>query len=205
MIFVTHIFSILLLAFGGQVTQTASTLSPVERLKAKIAVESLGTVDKSRLAGHYTNPPRDLVKRIGGVLSGDELYLFPDGTFIYCEWADIQPLTIYDKGRWTFTNGDVELKSDADVTWDPKADRTYVAVRRSHKKEILLVGLHRDLPYFEEQARDDPESMLLIVAKGRRTALTQVESARVKARPFKESWHPDDSNANPSGDKKPRR
>jgi hypothetical protein len=204
--FGTRLFFALLLVFGDKVTQTTSTLGPVDRLMAKVAVESLGTVDKSRLAGHYTNPPKDLVRRIGGVLSGDDLYLFPDGTFIYCEWADVQPLTIYDKGQWTFTNGAVELKSDPDVTWDPEADRTYIAVRRqSHKKEVLLIGLHSDLPHFEEQAADDPESMLLIVAKGRRTGLTRAQSTRVKARLLKESWHPDDSNAKPTDDKKPRR
>lgn len=204
--FGTQLFLGLLLLFGTQVTQTTSTLSPLERLKAKVAVESLGNVDKSRLAGHYTNPPEDLVRHMGGVLNGDDLYLFPDGTFIYCEWADIQPLTIYDKGRWTFTNGAVELKSDTDVTWDPKADRTYVAVRRrAHEKEVLLIGLHSDLPHFEQEARDDPESMLLIVSKGRRAALTQGEGRRVKARLLKESWHPEDSNAKPTDDKKPRR
>lgn len=206
MIFVAHLFSILLLAFGGQGTETTSTLSPIERLKAKVAVESLATVDRFRLAGHYTNPPKDLIRRIGGVLSGDDLYLFPDGTYIYYEWADIQPLTIYDKGQWTFTNGAVELKSDADVTWDPKVDRTHLAVRRqSHRNEILLVGLRCDLPYFEQEARDDPESMLLIVCKGRRGKLTRAASRRIKARLLRESWHPEDFKEKPTDHEKPRR
>jgi hypothetical protein len=204
--FGTQLFFALLLVFGDKVTQTTSTLGPVERLTAKVAVESLGTVDKSRIAGHYTNPPKALVRRIGGVLSGDDLYLFPDGTFIYCEWADIQPLTIYDKGKWTFTNGTVELKSDTDVTWDPQADRTYIAVhRRSQQKEILLVGLHSDLPRFEQEAGDDPELMLLIVSKGRRGNLTPADSKRVKARLLRESWHPQEFKTKPKDDKKPCR
>ena len=147
----------------------------------------------SSIAGQYANPPKDLVRRIGGVLSGDELYLFADGTFIYCEWADIHPLTIYDKGSWTFTNGAVELKSDSDVTWNPEADRTYIAVRRrSHEKEALLVGLRSDLPEFEQGAKDDPELMLLMVSKQRKTKLTQVEGNKVKARLLRESWHPEE-------------
>ena len=40
-----------------------------------------------RLAGKDSNPP----KEFHGGLSGDDLYLFPDGTYIYCEWADIEP------------------------------------------------------------------------------------------------------------------
>jgi hypothetical protein len=204
MIFATHFFCVLLLAFGAQDTAKASTLSSLERLAAKVSVESVAPADISRLAGHYANPPTDLVRRIGGVLSGDDLYLFADGTFIYCQWSDIQPLTIYDKGQWTFANGDVELKSDLDVTWNPEADRTYIAVRRrSHRKEILLVGLRSDLAHFEREVRDDPESMLLIVSKERKAALTLAEGKKIKARLLRESWHPDDYKTKPTGPDKP--
>ena len=205
MILATNFLTILLMVFGGQATEKTSTLTPLERLQAKVSVESLGPVDMSKIAGHYANPSKEFVRKIGGVLSGDDLYLFPDGTYIYCEWADVQPLTIYDKGQWTFTNGAVELKSDPDVTWDPKADRTYVAVRRrSHRKEILLVGLGSDLPYFEQEARDDPESMLLIVCKGRRGKLTPASSKRVKAQLLEQSWHPEDFKEMPTAPGKPR-
>jgi hypothetical protein len=204
--FGTQLFFVLLLVFSSQAKDEISTLNSIERIKAKVSVESLATADKPRLAGLYTNPPKDLVRRIGGVLSGDELYLFPDGTFIYCEWADVQPLTIYDKGQWTFTNRAIELKSDADVTWDPKVDRTYLAVRRqSHRNEILLVGVHTDLPYFEQEARDDPETMLLIVSKGRRSKLTPNASERIKEKLFRQSWRPDDFMAKPADHDEPRR
>ncbi len=176
MIFVTYLFSILLLVFGGQNADKTSTPSPLERLRAKVAVESLGVADTPRLAGHYTNPPKDLLRRIGGVLSGDDLYLFPDGTYIYCEWADIQPLTIYDKGRWIFANGAVELKSDPDVTWDPGADRT-----------------------------DNPELTLLYVAKGRDSTITRSKTAGVKARLLRESWRPEYFKTNPTDHHQPCR
>jgi hypothetical protein len=199
-----QLFFVLLLVFSGQAREGTPTLNPLERLQAKVSVGPLGTVDKSGLAGLYTNPPKDLVRRIGGVLSGDELYLFPDGTFIYCEWADIQPLTIYDKGQWTFTNGAVNLKSDADVAWDPKADRTYLAVRRqSHRSEILLVGVHTDLTHFEQEARDDPETMLLIVSKGTRSKLTPAGSKRIKKKLFQESWRPQAFKAKPADHTEP--
>jgi len=206
MIFVTYLFSILLLVFGGQNADKTSTPSPLERLRAKVAVESLGVAGTPRLAGHYTNPPKDLLRRIGGVLSGDDLYLFPDGTYIYCEWADIQPLTIYDKGRWIFANGAVELKSDPDVTWDPGADRTYVAVRRrSKKKEVLLLGVHSDLPRFEAESQDNPELTLLYVAKGRDSTITRSKTAGVKARLLRESWRPEYFKTNPTDHHQPCR
>ena len=206
MIFVTHLFFCLLLVFGGQDGPKASTLSPFERLQAKTSVESLASVDVSRITGHYANPPRELVTQLGGVLNGNELYLFPDGTYIYSEWADIQPLTIYDKGRWTFANGAVELKSDPEVTWNPEADRTYVAVRhRSKKKEVLLVGVHSDLARFEAENQNNPELTLLYLAKKQDRTITRSKTAAVKARLLRESWRPEYFETKPTDREKPRR
>jgi hypothetical protein len=205
MIYTRNLVSILLLALYSQGALKAPTSDALERLQTKISVGSFSSVDLSRIEGHYANPPRELARQLGGVLDGNDLYLFPDGTYIYCEWADIQPLTIYDKGRWTFTNGAVELKSDPDVTWAPGADRTYVAVRRSKKKEVLPVGVHSDLPRFEAESQDNPELTLLYVAKKRDSTISRSKTARVKARLLRESWHPEDFKAKPTDHEKPRR
>src|SRR5207245_283655 len=123
--------------------------------------------------------------------SGDDLYLFPDGTYIYCEWADIEPLTVRDKGAWKLADGLVVLTSDRDVTWDPDTEPKYVAVRRrSHYHEILLVGIGRDLSYFEENAKDDPETQLLVVAKERAKTFRPATAAKAKAELMKQSWRP---------------
>jgi hypothetical protein len=186
-----HVLFALFLVFADQDVTNISGPSPIERLQAKVSVESLDVADASRLAGHYSNPPKELVRLIGGVLGGNDLYLFPDGTYIYCEWADIQPLTIYDKGKWRFTNGVVELKSDPDVTWDPEADRTYVAVRRRSKtKEILLVGVHSDLPRLETETKNDQQTTLLYAVKKRDGTITRSKTAKVKARLLRECWRP---------------
>ena len=199
MIYIRNLVSILLLALHGQGALKAPTYDALERLQTKISVESFSSVDMSSIAGHYASPPRELAKQLGGFLDGNDLYLFPDGTYIYCEWADVQPLTIYDKGRWTFSSGAVELKSDPDVTWDPEADRTYVAVRRrSQKKEVLLVGVHSDLPRFEAESQDNPELTLLYVAKKRDSTITRSKTARLKARLLRESWHPEEFKAKPT-------
>jgi hypothetical protein len=206
MIYIPNLVSILLLALYSQGVLKAPASDALERLQVKVSVESLASVDVSGVAGHYANPPRELARQLGGFLSGDDLYLFPDGAYIYCEWADIQPLTIYDKGRWTFANGAVGLKSDPDVTWDPEADRTYVAVRRrSEKKEILLVGLHSDLLRFEVESQDNPELTLLYVAKKRDSTITRSKSARVKARLLRESWRPEYFKTKPTDDGKSHR
>jgi len=206
MIYIPNLVSIVLLALYSQGVLTATTSDALERLQAKVSVESLASIDMSGIAGHYANPPKELAKQLGGFLDGNDLYLFPDGTYVYCEWADIQPLTVYDKGRWTFADGAVELKSDPDVTWNPEADRTYVAVRRrSKKKEVLLVGVHSDLARFEAESQDNPELTLLYVAKKRDSTITRSKSARVKARLLRESWRPEDFKTKPTDDGKSHR
>jgi hypothetical protein len=206
MIYLWNLASILFLALYGQGAVKAPTSDALERLQAKVPVESLASVDVSAIAGHYANPPRELARQLGGVLDGNDLYLFPDGTYIYCEWADIQPLTIYDKGQWGFANGAVELKSDPDVTWDPEADRAYVAIRRrSTTKEVLLVGVHSDLQRFGAESQDNPELTLLYLAKKRDSTITRLKTARVKARLLRESWRPEYFKTKPTDDGKSHR
>src|SRR5437016_13000138 len=106
-----------------------------------------------RLAGKDSNPP----KEFHGGLSGDDLYLFPDGTYIYGEWADIEPLTLRDKGAWKLADGLVVLTSVRDVTWGPAPEPKDVAVRRRPPfLEILLIGFGSERIHFEQNAKDRP-------------------------------------------------
>jgi hypothetical protein len=172
---------------GGQ-----SAPSPLERLRAKIAVNPVAELTPVQFAGQYSNPSKEVIRRIGGALSGDNLHIFPDKTYIYCEWADIIPNTVYDKGTWSLTGAVLELKSDPQITWDPELERKFLAVRRpSHNVEILLVGTDRDIKYFEENAGDDPEFMLFLNSKGRGRILGRPETARLKAKLMRESWRPE--------------
>ncbi len=144
---------IVIVLFLGQIGAGTPHVTPLDRLQAKVQVDPINGVSPQRLAGKYSNPP----KEFHGGLSGDDLYLFPDGTYIYCEWADIEPLTVRDKGAWKLADGVVVLTSDSDVTWDPGVERKYVAVhRRVRPREILFVGVGRDLSYFEENAKPIP-------------------------------------------------
>jgi hypothetical protein len=171
---------------GTDVAQSA-----LVRLRSKVAVEAVqGTLET--LAGRYTNPSQELMDSWGGgTLSGEDLYLFPDGTYLYCEFADVEPLTVHDKGRWKLSGALIELLSDAEVTWGPRAERRYVIVRRSSRaSEVLLIGLQRELPNFEAGASDGPESMLLVVALARAERYDANAAVKAKAWLMKNAWRP---------------
>jgi len=181
----TGIAALLLLA---QVGVALTQQSPLDRLQAKVQVVAAGEMTPQQMAGKYSHPG----KEYGGALSGNDINLFQDGTYIYDEWADVEPLTVRDKGTWKLADGLVVLTSDRDVTWDPDVDRKYVAVHRISKPhEVLLVGTGRDLSYFEENAKDGPESLLLVVAKERSTTFRDVDTAKTKKQLMRESWRPE--------------
>jgi hypothetical protein len=201
MIWQRQLASIVLLAIWAQDTSSSSAHNPIERLQAKVSVESVDTAETSKISGHYKTSSKELVRRMGGFLDGNDLYLFPDGTFIYCEWSDIQPVIIDDKGSWAPGNGLIELKSDPEVTWKPDDDRTYIAVRRRpNHKEVLLVGIQSDLPRFEESAQDDPELTLLLSSKKREDTFNRAGAARLKASLLREAWRPEYFKKSAAGD-----
>ena len=173
-----------------QLTVSAQRAEPLERLRAHALVDPVTRVAAIRLAGHYTSTSKEVGRSF---LSGNGLYLFPDGSYIYTVWADIERTTIVDKGSWVFSEGVVTLTSAPDVTWDPEAERTYLAVRRpSRKNEILLVGLERALSYFETKAHEDPEFTLLLVAKVRTNGFSSKAAAKLKAKLMQDAWRPQD-------------
>jgi len=188
---VTAMLAITLPLLANLAGAKPSARSPLERLRMKVRVEAVTEVAPAQLAGQYTSTSEELGKRVGPFLSGNDLYLFADGTYIYCEWTDIEPVTVYDKGTWVFKNGEVALTSDPQIGWKPGAERAYVAVHRvSRTGEILLVGTGRDLDYFEKHAGNDPEFMLLVSAKMRQKTFSQQEAEKVKATLMKDAWRP---------------
>ncbi|PKO19821.1 hypothetical protein CVU37_02195 [candidate division BRC1 bacterium HGW-BRC1-1] len=76
------------------------------------AVRSPDPLTTASVAGYYADPGP--TKK--GALSGFDLYLFPDETFIYLEWADIMPRTIMSKGAWALENGYVALHDDGETS-----------------------------------------------------------------------------------------
>jgi len=173
---------------------TAATRSPVgsalDRLRAKIDVERPPDLSRTALVGRYSSTPGELRQRVVP-LSGNYLYLFPDGTYLDYFWSDVPPPTIQDKGTWVVSVDVLTLTSDSDVTWNPRTERRYLLVRRrSHPNEILMVGMDRDLRYFEDHAKDDPEFMLLLTSKMRVDAFSGTDPMEVKRRLMREAWLP---------------
>jgi hypothetical protein len=180
-----------LLVLFIQFLSLQSAASPLERLRAKTAIDSVTNLAPATLAGQYKNPSKELISRVGPPLSGNSLYIFPDESFVYCEWADVMLPTVFDKGTWSFVGDTLELKSASDVTWDPRLERRFLVVRRSARaEEILLVGKERGLAYFEKESGDDPELMLLIVGRQRDKVISRTETAKLKAKLMREGWKP---------------
>ena len=86
----------------------------------------------------------------GGGLEGKELYLFPDRSYVYTQWADIMPETLMDKGQWTLEGGGLVFTPDPDVTWPQRSDRRFVAVRAKDESRDLLFGLERSFDLLQK-------------------------------------------------------
>jgi hypothetical protein len=164
------------------------------RIRSRITVAPL-TGSRSAIAGKYTSTPKELGDSF---LSGEDLHLFPDGTYIYCEWSDVMPMTVLDKGTWRVSDPTVELTSDPDITWKPRwgccspLERRFLLVQRvGHKRDALLMGMSYGLSGFEEDSKDDPGLRLLNSGLLRTAIYDRGKAIRVRARLMNEAWRPD--------------
>src|SRR5436190_23502343 len=78
----------------------SDVLAVVRRFFASAEAMPAGDKPETTFSGAYTSSPPELTKRAGPPMRGDYLFLYPDGDFIYEEWMDIMPPTIFDKGKW---------------------------------------------------------------------------------------------------------
>lgn len=166
--------------------------TPIARLQAKIDVVSVPNLTPSELAGQYTNASEELSKRLPP-MGSENLFVFPDKTYIFTFVADIPPDTISDKGTWSLDGETLRLESDKDITWKSKrVERRHLVVRRrGHDNELFLVGRDRDLPYFERKAKDDPEFMFLLCSLKREKTISAAETESLRKKLMTEKWQPD--------------
>jgi hypothetical protein len=174
--FLAGIMLLLLQSPNQRATQTL-----LQRLQAKIDVVSVSNLTPSQVAGQFNNPSEEQNKRTPP-MGRDSLFLFPDKTYIYTTVSDIPSDTISDKDTWTLDGEIVQLRSDRHVTWKSKwAERHYVLVRRrGHDGELFAVGTERELTYFEEHAKDDPEFMFVLNSLKRESAIREAETVASK-------------------------
>jgi hypothetical protein len=169
-------------------------VSEVKQVPADVDVEQV-------LAGHFS----DTTHVFGSGVSGSELYLFPDKTYFYLEWADIFPLTICDKGDWRCQAGFLVLLSDGSTpaTSGPR-DHEYLplvlptdhatAVGEAQPTEVelvLLLGAGWNFSYFLENLEEDPEFRLRLCTYCKAESVTPKEAKKLKDELFKECWRPD--------------
>jgi len=172
-------------------TRSTSADTCFALLRSKIDVERVGAPTMNSIAGHYSSSPEELRKRVVPT-SGDDLYLFPDGSYLFLWWSDIPPTTIRDKGKWAVSGSEITLSSDPEIKWKPGAERHYLMIHRSaHAGEILVVGTDSDSRYFEKNAKEDPEFMLLLVSKARINGISEKDTNELKEKLMREAWRPE--------------
>ena len=88
------------------------------------------------LPAHFSSENAE-TRRRGSGLSGEDLYLFPDRSYYYVHWADIEPPTIYDKGFWSFSQGVLELHGDHSYR---QSDESLAIGVLSHYITVFLVN-----------------------------------------------------------------
>ena len=133
---------LLLLLLSGCTTdwKTKSTADSPEYLLTCVrkhvqTVVLADTREPMGFAGHYTS---------GSGLSGAELYLFPDRTYMYTEWADIQAETLYDRGTWSCLRGVIRLSSDESLSKMHPRDKMYVGMYYEGKTPLDPLGNDRE-------------------------------------------------------------
>ena len=175
-----------LLASPAGVDRRCDVAECLDRLRARVDVQ-LAAVDAPRLAGHWSEGPG---------LTGGDLYLFDDGTYISTEWGCVLPETIHDKGRWTVAAGVLFFEPDADVTWKLQrgGDRRYVALASG--AAVRLFGLDGSLEAFEDLTDSWPDEkpqewleVLSLTMTAER--FKGAEGRRRRAELLETAWKPD--------------
>lgn len=185
----TRLAALLVLSTVGQprpwMTPACEPLDCLKQVSAVVPVELLRSSGKD-LSGVWSH---------GGGLSGSYLYLFPDATYIYTEWGDVMPETIYDKGGWQVSNGVLLMSPASEVTWEPFGNRQYLVLRQKEgAPEPLLFGIHVSFHLFKEMLKEQPAkagTWLWLSSYRRTRGWAPREPERVRADLMKKGWKPE--------------
>lgn len=134
----------------------------------------------SELAGVYTSESPSLASEMGGgFLSGSYLYLFLDKVYLLTEWADVEPETIYESGRWEVRDGLVELERTSAQKSDAGEPRLVPFVLYVNgARQLRLAGLAGQLAEAERYAGEDGEFGLLLNSLERVHRFDSLRSSR---------------------------
>ena len=159
----------------------------VQMLRTRgLKVKEVPPADRSveSLAGHYTHGPG---------LSGKECYLFSDASYIYTEWADVLPETIFEKGTWSVKDGFIILKPDGSLPRDlfPK-DHVYAPLLLNEAADVFLMSHRWDFSYFLEHAhKRSPDAVMFRICTLRRASQLSKAAQEEKRRELMaRAWNP---------------
>ena len=159
----------------------------VNSIKDKVPGVKAFQKDKDQLPGHYSSAGPSLKKYVGAS-SGSDLYMFPDETYIYTEWADIMPNTIHERGTWRFDGSIISLVSDNTLTTQRFLDSEQLPLV-SPDKTILLMG-RKGFDYFQQHSSDKPDFMLSLTTLEKVSEIKNQDIETIKNKLLKEAWMP---------------
>lgn len=157
----------------------------LSRLRARVEVQ-IAAVEAPELVGQWTEGPG---------LTGGELYLFEDGTYISTEWGCLLPETIQDKGQWRLVESVLLFEPGPDVTWKLQrgGNRRYLALNLGGS--VRLFGLDWSLEALEDLVADKtlgpPEELLEVLLLSRAERWQGDQGNLKRADLLKSAWRPD--------------
>jgi hypothetical protein len=185
-------------ATGWRPKRTASSadelIESIRPILPELQLVPEAATNDAVLPGHYTSCHPDFDRL---VLSGHELYLFPDRTYLFIDWGDLLPDTIVDKGDWEYHDGLVRLRSDRSLAKRRPRDKTFVLMRFQYeqKKMLLLMGTSWNYSYFldfhDEEQDPDPGFMMILCSVQKEKGISPEESAPLRAKLMEDCWHPE--------------
>lgn len=148
---------------------------------------------KNQIPGIYSTYGPTKLEYVDGGTSGSLFYIFPDGSYIYTEWADIMSETIYEKGHWDITNSFIILTNDNSLPFVRTRSKYHLPFRLKNGN-IVIMGSNWEYEYFTKYLSDgyslDPEYRLLVSTHEKSKDVRQEDTELMKEELMGRSWRP---------------
>ncbi len=124
---------------------------------ARQVPEAQRVTDAKALPGIYWDNNPDGVR-----MTGEGLYLFPDGGFAYTRWLEIQDEKLYCTGSWAFADNTIALTP---APGQPQArlllDKQYVPIlfKDERREKLVLMGAKFGFAWFQKWIQENAEAL----------------------------------------------
>lgn len=155
-------------------------------------IQSLDVIDKKGIIpGVYSSIGPTLQEYSGGATSGSYFYIFPDGSYIYTEWADIMAETIYEKGHWDIKNSFITFKNDDSLSKERSTSEYYLPFKLGNGN-IVIMGNSWDFTYFSNNYFEgsSPEFIMLLTTHEKVKNINHDDTKLIKDELMEHSWKP---------------